>query len=127
MYKQHGNGYWNEDNCRNEALKYKTRTQFYKGSPGAYYSAKRNGWLNNYDWFVDGNVEASKQRIKWNYESCYALAKTCSKKSEMRSKNGRAFKVARDNGWLSDYTWFMSDYDVRHQPKPMRGKWTYEK
>ena len=127
MYKQHGNGYWNEDNCRNEALKYKTRTQFYKGSPGAYYSAKRNGWLNNYDWFVDGNVEASKQRIKWNYESCYALAKTCSKKSEMRSKNGRAFKVARDNGWLSDYTWFMSDYDVRHQPKPMRVKWTYEK
>ena len=127
MYKQHGNGYWNEERCRIEAQKYKTKAQFSKGSPGAYSSAKRNGWLNNYDWFVDGNIEASKQRIKWNYESCYALAKTCSKKSEMRSKNSRAFKVARDNGWLPDYVWFMSDYDVRHQPKPMRVKWTYEK
>lgn len=75
----------------------------------------------------NGRKESSKQRIKWNYESCYALAKTCSKKTEMCLKNSRAYKVAKDNGWFSDYTWFMSDYDVRHQPRPMRVKWTYEK
>jgi hypothetical protein len=29
-----------------EALKYKTRLEFCKGSPGAYDSARKKGWLD---------------------------------------------------------------------------------
>ena len=39
--------YWNnKKRCRREALKYKSRMDFCKGSSGAYCSALRNGWLN---------------------------------------------------------------------------------
>lgn len=42
-----GNNYWGENRCYEEALKYKTRTEFFKNSRGAYKSALKNGWLNN--------------------------------------------------------------------------------
>lgn len=45
-------GIWTEDRCLAEAKKYKTKTEFLKGSPSAYYTACRKGWLNAYT-FLD--------------------------------------------------------------------------
>lgn len=56
----------------------------------------------------------------WNYEHCYAAAKECKTKYEFQKKYKRAWNVARENGWLKDYTWFI---EVR---KP-KGYYTYEK
>ncbi|MEZ8773781.1 GIY-YIG nuclease family protein, partial [Vibrio sp. 10N.247.310.17] len=40
--------HWNcIDTCRKEALKYQTRSEFQRGSPGAYKRAHRNGWLDD--------------------------------------------------------------------------------
>ena len=40
-------GHWNiKENCLQESLKYKTRTEFQKGSGGAYISSMKNGWLD---------------------------------------------------------------------------------
>ena len=39
-------GYWNEETCYEEAKKYSTRTEFHKGSSGAYAVARRNGWMD---------------------------------------------------------------------------------
>ena len=40
-------GYWDIfENVQEEALKYKTKREFYKESRGAYNSARRNGWLD---------------------------------------------------------------------------------
>lgn len=38
---------WDEDNCINEAKKYKTRREFSIKNNSAYGSARRNGWLND--------------------------------------------------------------------------------
>lgn len=38
--------YWNKETVCTEALKYNTRTEFCKGSAGAYDSAFTNGWLD---------------------------------------------------------------------------------
>lgn len=38
-------GYWNKENCKNEALKYKTKREFKLKSNGAYDASKKNGWL----------------------------------------------------------------------------------
>ena len=65
--------------------------------------------------------------MKWDYNACYELAKQCVKKSEMKSKNQRAYIVALRNGWFSDYTWFLSDDVIRHQKRPSRVKWSYER
>ena len=40
-------GYWNIfENVQEEALNYKTRLEFFKGSSGAYESARKKGWLD---------------------------------------------------------------------------------
>jgi predicted GIY-YIG superfamily endonuclease len=40
------NGYWTKERCVEEALKYKKRSEFHKKSQGAYFSARKNGWLD---------------------------------------------------------------------------------
>ena len=39
-------GFWTKERCASEALKYETRTAFKLGSPGAQFSAYKNGWLD---------------------------------------------------------------------------------
>lgn len=39
-------GYWNYDNCKREALKYNTRTDFMRKSASAYNRALENNWLD---------------------------------------------------------------------------------
>ena len=39
-------GYWTEERCYEEAMKYISRTDFSTGSRGAYNVARRNGWLS---------------------------------------------------------------------------------
>ncbi|NJO61950.1 MAG: GIY-YIG nuclease family protein [Richelia sp. RM2_1_2] len=47
-YKQKPNYYWNNiENCRMEALKYKTKTEFIRKSSYCYYRSLKNGWLSN--------------------------------------------------------------------------------
>lgn len=42
-------GYWdNYENCKQEALKYTSRTDFYHHKSGAYNAARENGWLNEF-------------------------------------------------------------------------------
>lgn len=45
------NKIWDEETCRKEALKYKSRGELAKGCGGAYREARKNGWLNDYVWF----------------------------------------------------------------------------
>lgn len=57
MSKRKPRGYWNKkENCAAEARKYTTRWAFYEGSRGAYYAAKRNGWLDD----ICGHMERGK-------------------------------------------------------------------
>lgn len=44
--KKRVNNYWDKPLCENEALKYESKTDFFKYSRSAYKSALRNGWLN---------------------------------------------------------------------------------
>lgn len=128
MSKEKPNGYWNNyDRCYNEAKKYSTITDFAKGSGGAHFRAKENGWIKDYTWFVDGKQLSAQKRTKWDYDACYELAKQCVKKSEMKEKNNRAYQVALNNGWFSEYTWFLNEETIRHQKRPSRVKWAYEK
>lgn len=53
-------GYWDVyDNVYNEALKYKTRTEFKKNAGSAFQSALRHKWLDNFTWFINGKVNNS--------------------------------------------------------------------
>ena len=110
---------WNYDSCYEEAKKYKSRSEFQygKGSGQAYRVARKNDWVKDYFWFV----EKQKPNGYWTYERCYEEALKFKKKTDFLNAKGlsRAYKVARANGWLKDYTWF-KDYSKPH------GYWTYD-
>lgn len=80
-----------------------------KCSNGAYYKARINGWLDDYDWF-----EVLWEN-KWNKETCYEEAKRYKTRNEFRKGNVSAYLMALKNGWLDDYVWF----------KVLRKKWNY--
>ena len=61
--------------------------------------------------------------LKWTYEACYELAKQCVSRSDFKKHNAQAYKVSRENGWLDDYTWFRSGFEIYYETGI---KWTYE-
>ncbi len=109
---------WTYDTCYEEAKKSKTRSAFAKGATGAYSTARENGWLDDYVWFVSDRNPAGY----WTYETCYEEAKKYKSRSEYQygKGSGQAYRVARANGWIKDYTWF------EEKQKPS-GYWTYER
>ena len=100
------NGYWTYEHCYKEAKKYKTRGEFQKNCKGAYNRSRQNGWINDYTWFVDGNEIASKERIKWTYDTCMNDAKKYKKIRDFAKGNSRAYEVARQHGWIDKWHWF---------------------
>ena len=109
------NGKWNKETCYEEAKKYSTRSEFQKSSSGAYKVARKNKWLDDYDWFI----EVYKPMGYWNKETCYEEAKKYSTRSEFQQGCGRAYTVACKNKWLDNYDWF-------NRPVVYNKKWTYE-
>jgi len=97
--------------------------------------AKQEGyWLKKYQ--EDGWITLNKAKTgsigaiakgKWNYNTCYNLAKKCKMKSEMKSKNQRAYIIALKNKWFGDYYWFLSDDEIRHKERPWRVIWNKER
>ena len=54
--KQHKNGYWTYKHIEEEALKYKTKTEFFKGNQVAYRKALKMGIINDF-FILDDYIE----------------------------------------------------------------------
>lgn len=57
----------------------------------------------------------------YNYDKCFEIAKNHTCSSDFEKENGTAYNVARKNGWIKDYTWF-----VRRRRKPYTYDEVYE-
>ena len=97
-----GCGKWNKKTCYQEAKKYNSRSEFQKGCMSAYNVALKNGWLDNYNWFV----EKQKPSGYWTEQTCYQEAQKYNSRSEFNKGCVSAYDVACKNGWLDNYTWF---------------------
>lgn len=95
--------YWNYEHCYEEAKKYKTRTEFLRGTPSAYNAALKGGWLDDYTWFESTHVK----RGTWTYEKCYEHAKRFKYKKDFVEQDHKAYDAAFSKGWLPDYTWLI--------------------
>lgn len=91
------NSYWNYDTCYKEAQKYSCAKEFKKGSNSACTIAYKNGWINDYTWFV--------RPRKYTKESCAEIAKKYKSRTDFNRGCSSAYEVARTNGWLDEYTW----------------------
>ena len=41
-------GYWDYERCKDDAINFKTRAEFYKNSGSAYEVARKNNWLDEF-------------------------------------------------------------------------------
>ena len=103
---------WTRDTCYEEAKKYKSLSDFESNSAGAYNVARRNGWIDDYTWLI----RSRKTNGYWDKDTCYNEAKKYNSRAEFSKGCGAAYNVAKDNGWLKDYTWF----------NKLWGKWSRE-
>ena len=111
---------WTKKTCREEALKYRCRSDFAEACGRAYEVARRNGWLDDYSWFE----ERQKPAGYWdNYDNCYEAALQCTTKTEFTKSFGAACLSARRHGWIKDYDWFLSESEARSKA---RAKWNKE-
>lgn len=106
---------WTYEACYQEALKYKTRSEFAKANQSAYNRARINGWLEEYAWLPKPKV--------WTYEEVYELAKQFEYKVDFYRNNCGAYDTALRNGWIKDYYWFLDG--IKRTGEKHR-KWDYE-
>ena len=111
--QQKPHGYWNYEMCYEEAKKYNTRTEVLKKQNGAYESALKNGWLDDYTWFK----RPKPSNYKWNKESCYEEALKYNTRNEFRKGSSGAYAAALKNEWLDNYTWLVDGRLKLHTDK----------
>lgn len=94
---------WTYESCYQEALKYKSRSEFKNHCASAYQTAIKKGWLDT--WF-----EKKRKPVGyWNEQTCYQEALKYKSRREFQRRCGSAYNAAWKNGWLDDYTWFGKD------------------
>jgi hypothetical protein len=58
---------WTFNKCKEEALKYSTRTEFHNRCQGAYNAARKNKWLDD----ICSHMKSKQKPYKfWTYENC---------------------------------------------------------
>jgi len=91
--------YWNHENSKKEALKYKTKTELRKCSYGAYKYLFDNKLLNS---DCSHMKEIKKPNGYWNYENCYIEALKYESKKDFIKKSVSSYNSARKNKWLDE-------------------------
>ena len=94
---------WTYDSCYKEARKYKTKTEFQRGSSGAYVYARENGYLSKFDWFD----EIKKPNGYWTKERCEEESRKYQSKKEFVKGCSAAHHAAVVNGWLDEFIWLV--------------------
>lgn len=96
--ERHSCGYWTYERCKEEAKKYKTRTEFNIKAVGAYTSALKHSWLDDI---------CKHMIMKW--EKKWASKEACSKeavkyktRTEFQEKSNGAYTYAMRHGFLEE-------------------------
>ena len=82
-----------------QAKKYSTRTDFQKGSIGAYVFARKNNLL---DECCKHMKEGRRPNGYWSLERCKEDARNYSSKQLWRKESSSAYVTAKTKGWLNE-------------------------
>lgn len=93
------NGHWNNlENCKAEAIKYVTRTEWQKSSPLSYRWATKNKWLE------ECTAHMSLVRMPdgyWTLDRCQKEARKYKTKVQWRMEHRASFSKANKQKWLT--------------------------
>lgn len=93
--QNHKWGYWTKERCAEEAAKYKTKSAFRYGSPGAFTSAYKHGWINE----ICQNLKLL--RTYYSMEECAVEASKYNTKTEFLKKAPLHYSHAIRKGFLN--------------------------
>ena len=109
---------WTYELCKLEALKYTTRTEWFKNSIGSYNKSKKKGWL---DECIKHMIEVRVIRGYWSIERCKEEALKYQTKRKWQVNSSSSYQAARKNNWIDQCSEHMKELQ-----KPV-GYWTLEK
>ena len=111
--------YWHDkEKCLEDALKFKTKTEWQKNSSAAKKSAIKHGW---YEECTAHMIEESKPAGYWTKENVLIEALKYKNKSDWRKNSSGSLYVAFKNKWVDECCKHMIEIK-----KPL-GYWTKEK
>lgn len=97
--KHYSKGDWPKERCLEEAMKYTTRKEFKKESPGAYKVTCQQGWL---DEVCAHMIVIQRPRGYWSKERCQQEALKYYTRSEFANGSRGAYNKAHREGWLDE-------------------------
>ncbi len=96
-------GKWNEDTIKQEAKKYKTRTQFRNGNQTAYYASIKLGLIDKFNWL------SSRNHVKkgyWNIkENVINESRKYTSRRDFQKKCCAGYNSARKNNYFDEMPW----------------------
>lgn len=93
------NGYWTKERCHEEALKYKTKSEFERYSSSAYNISLRKKWIND----ICGHMKPLKVYNKnWTKEKIFKESLKYSSRTELIKNNSNIYYIAKINGWWDE-------------------------
>lgn len=104
--------YWTIDKCHVEALEYSSKIDFKIGSPKAYYTARKNKWID------DICEHMISKRDIWKKDELMELAMQYKSHALFQKNEKNAYAAARYHGWLDDI--------ISHMKMSNHNKWTYD-
>lgn len=114
---------WTYETCREVALRYTFQRDMRRENRNALDAARRNGWIKDFGWLIDGRKTGEKRPRKWTYEACLEEAKKYETVADFQKGSGSAYNAARNNGWIKGCNWFV---DGNKRNALRNTKWTYE-
>jgi predicted GIY-YIG superfamily endonuclease len=91
------NIFWTKEKCQEEALKYKTKTDFRINCTQAYGSSIRNKWIYE----VCSHMRKNKSYI-WTKEFCQEESLNFASRNEFKNKSRYIYQISLKNGWIND-------------------------
>lgn len=89
---------WTFEKCKEEALKYKTKKEYYTNNNPSYRSALKNDWL---DEITSHMIKLIKPKNYWTKNKCKEKALLCKNKFDFSKKYKSAYNKSYYNGWLN--------------------------
>jgi predicted GIY-YIG superfamily endonuclease len=102
-YKKAKNHWNNYDNCKLEALKYKTIKELTKNCNGAYKGMVKNGWLEKLTQHFNKRKRKQKPKGYWTYEKCKEAAEQCKRRIDFYINYMGAYQSSLRNKWLDHF------------------------
>ena len=97
---------WSKEMCLQIAQTCKTKQEFRKKYPSAYYAASRMKWLSEYQ-FLSSDIKLSIRRPSdyWTKERCIEESKKFKSFTEFSNNSNVAYSTSLHKGWLNGFTW----------------------